>query len=216
MVLLLEHLNKLVEVIKNWLDAFQVVFLKSSELLNGSEQFNKLVHSSTEEVKSSEDLVWREIELLSLWHLHESLFGELVLLDISLVKLDAALVNLYKLFTWILIVIPENIIVLWSSFLSGLTLLDSSEVKNVELAVGNHLIGDLSKKSSHSLVGVVISGDSMDHLDTVHQSWKSLFDRFWISFVKWLNEFLKSLKILNVILGFIQSLGNSKLNSSPF
>jgi hypothetical protein len=215
-VLLFKHGDKLVEVIKNWLDAFQVVFLKSSKLLNGSEQFNELVHSSAEEVKSSEDLVWREIELLSLWHLHESLFGELVLLDISLVKLDAALQNLDELFAWILVMIPENIIVLWGSFLSSLTHLDSSEVKNVELAVGDHLIGDFSEKSSHSLVGVVISSDGMDHLDTVHQSWKSLFDRFWISFVKWLNEFLKSLKILNVILGFVQSLGNSKLNSSPF
>ena len=142
MVLLFKHGDKLVEVIKNWLDAFQVVFLKSSKLLNGSEQFNELVHSSAEEVKSSEDLVWREIELLSLWHLHESLFGELVLLDISLVKLDAALQNLDELFAWILVMIPENIIVLWGSFLSSLTHLDSSEVKNVELAVGDHLIGD--------------------------------------------------------------------------
>ena len=57
-VLLLKHGNKLVEVIKNWLDALQVVFLKSSELLDGSEQFNKFAHSSAEEVKSSEDLVW--------------------------------------------------------------------------------------------------------------------------------------------------------------
>jgi len=57
-VLLLKHGDKLVEVIKNWLDALQVVFLKSSELLDGSEQLNKFAHSSAEEVKSSEDLVW--------------------------------------------------------------------------------------------------------------------------------------------------------------
>jgi len=57
-VLLLKDGNKLVEVIKNWLDALQVVFLKSSELLDGSEQLNKFAHSSAEEVKSSEDLVW--------------------------------------------------------------------------------------------------------------------------------------------------------------
>jgi len=57
-VLLLKHGDKPVEVIKNWLDALQVVFLKSSELLDGSEQLNKFTHSSAEEVKSSEDLVW--------------------------------------------------------------------------------------------------------------------------------------------------------------
>ena len=58
MVLFLKHGNKLVEVIKNWLDTFKVVFLKSSELLDGSEQLNKFAHSSAEEIKSSEDLVW--------------------------------------------------------------------------------------------------------------------------------------------------------------
>ena len=58
MVLLLKHGNKLVEVIKNWLDAFQVVLLKSSELLDSSEQLDQFAHSSAEEVKSSEDLVW--------------------------------------------------------------------------------------------------------------------------------------------------------------
>jgi len=94
-------------------------------------------------------------------------------------------------------------------------LLQSFEVKNIVLAVCNHLVGDFSKKSGHSLVSVVISSDSMDHLDAVHQSWKSLFDAFWISFVKWFNELFEGLKILNVILGFVQSFSNSKFNSSP-
>ena len=58
MVLLLEKVNKLLEVIKNWLDTFEVVFLKSSELLDGSEQFNELADSSAEEIESTEDLIW--------------------------------------------------------------------------------------------------------------------------------------------------------------
>ena len=58
MVLLLEKVNKLLEVIKNWLDTFKVVFLKSSELLDGSEQFDELAHSSAEEIESTEDLIW--------------------------------------------------------------------------------------------------------------------------------------------------------------
>jgi hypothetical protein len=55
----------------------------------------------------------------------------------------------------------------------------------------------------------------VDHLDTVHQCWKSLHNAIWISIIKWFNELLKSLKILNVILSFVQSFGDSKLNCSP-
>ena len=94
-------------------------------------------------------------------------------------------------------------------------MLESSEVEDVELAVGDHLVGDLSEESGHSLVSVVVSSDSVDHLDAVHQSWKSLFDAFWISFVKWLDELFEGLEILNVILGFVQSFSNSKFNCSP-
>ena len=154
--------------------------------------------------------------MLSFWHLHESLFGELILLNVGLVKLNAALENLNKLLAWIIIMVPKDIIVLWSSFLTSSTKLDSSEVKNVELAVGDHLVGDFSKESCHSLVSVIISSDGVDHLDTVHQSWKCLFDGLWSSFVERLDEFFECLKILNVILSFVQSFGNSKLNCSPF
>jgi hypothetical protein len=57
-VLFLKHGHELVEVLKDWLDAFQVVLLESSELLDGSEQLNQFAHSSAEQVESSEDLVW--------------------------------------------------------------------------------------------------------------------------------------------------------------
>ena len=153
--------------------------------------------------------------MFTFWHVHESLFGELVLLEISLVKLDAALKNLNELIAWIKIVVPKNIVTLWCAFLAGLSLSDSSEVEDGELAIGDHLVGDLSEQAGHSLVGVIVSGDGVDHLDTVHQSWESLFDGIWISIIKWLNEFLESLEILNVILGFVQSLGYSKLDCSP-
>jgi hypothetical protein len=167
-VLLSELLNKLVEVIKNWLNSFQVVFFKNFKLLDGSEQLNQLADSSAEKIKSSEDLVWREIELLSFWHVHESLFCELVLLKVSLVKLDAALKDFNELITWIFVVIPKDVITCWSTFLSSFTILDSSEVEDGELAVSDHLVGDLGEESSHSFVGVVVSGDSVDHFDTVH------------------------------------------------
>jgi len=153
--------------------------------------------------------------LLSFWHVHESLFGELVLLKISLVKLDAALENFNELLTWIKLVIPKDVITSWLTLLAGDSKLDSSEVKDGVLAVGDHLVGDFSEKTGHSFVGVVISSDGVDHLDAVHQSWEGLLNGFWISIIEWLDEFLESLKILNVILGFVQSLSNSKLDSSP-
>ena len=72
--------------------------------------------------------------------------------------------------------VPKNIIILWLTLFTGLTSSDSSEVENIELTVVDHLVGDLDKEASHSLVGVVVSGNGVDHFDTVHQSWEGLFD----------------------------------------
>ena len=111
--------------------------------------------------------------------------------------------------------IPKNIVTCWCTFFGSDSLPDSSEVENVVLTVGDHLVSNFGKKSGHSLISVIISGDSMDHLDTVHQGWESFFDGVWISFIEWFNELFKSLEILNVILSFVQCFSNSKLNSSP-
>ena len=56
--------------------------------------------------------------MLSFWHVHESLLGELVLLEVSLVELDAALKDFDELLWWIQVVVPENVVVLWCSLLS--------------------------------------------------------------------------------------------------
>jgi hypothetical protein len=77
------------------------------------------------------------------------------------------------------------------------------------------LVGDLNEEASHSLVGVVVSGDGVDHLDAVHQSWENLFDGLWVSALERLDEFFKCLEILDVILCLVQCFGDSKLNSSP-
>lgn len=152
--------------------------------------------------------------MLTLWHVHETLLGELVLLNISNLKLNAALEHWNELIWWILLMIPKDIIGHWA-LLVGLTSSDSSEVKNVVLALNDHLVGDLDKESSHSLVGVVVSGDGMNHLDTVHQSWKGILDSLRVSIVEWLDEFLKSLEILDVVFGLVKSFSDSELNRSP-
>lgn len=96
-----------------------------------------------------------------------------------------------------------------------LTLSDLTEVEDVGSAVLDHLVGDLHKQTSHALVGVVVSSDSVDHLDTVHEGWKGLFDGLWSAIVEWFDEFLKSLKILDVVLSLIESFSDSELNASP-
>lgn len=93
---------------------------------------------------------------------------------------------------WIEVVVPKNVITLWA-LLPSVTVSDSNEVQNVVLAVSNHLVGDLDEKACHSLVSVVVSGDGVDHLDAVHQSWENFLDTLWVARLKRLDELLKGL-----------------------
>ena len=88
-------------------------------------------------------------------------------------------------------------------------------VKNVVLAVHDHLVGDLDKKSGHSLVSVVVSSNSVDHLDGVHQNGEGLDDGQWVSIVKRLDVALEGQEVLNVVLGLVQLLGDSELDRTP-
>jgi hypothetical protein len=90
-VLSLEECLIFIESLENWLDSFEVVVLKSLELLNGGEKVNQLGDSSAEKIKFTENLIWGELELLAFWHVHESLLGELVLLKVSSIEVNAAL-----------------------------------------------------------------------------------------------------------------------------
>jgi len=144
-VSLLEIVDVYIKFIDDWLDTLKVVQLECSELLDCSEEFDQLGHSSAEQIKFSEDLIWRELELLALWHVHQSLFGELVLLDVRLVELDTALENRDELMGWILLVLPEDIIALVVVPLGCLSSSDLLEVQNVVLTVGYHLVGDLDE-----------------------------------------------------------------------
>ena len=153
--------------------------------------------------------------MLTFWHVHETFLGELILLEVGLIELNAALKHLDELIWWVGFVIPKDIIVLWLSLLASLTSSDSSEVEDVVLAVVDHLVGDFHEEACHSLIGVVVSGNGVDHFDTVHESWKGLFDGVRISIVQRLDEFLKGLKILDVVFSLIESLSDSELDASP-
>lgn len=92
---------------------------------------------------------------------------------------------------------------------------ESAEVDDIILAVGDHLVSDLDEKSSHTLIGVIITSDGVNHLDGVHQGRQGLFDGFGCAFVKGFDKLLKSLKVLDVVLCLIESFSHTKLDASP-
>ena len=89
--------------------------------------------------------------------------------------------------------IPKNIIALRLALFERLPSFNSSKVKNIKFAVSDHLVCNLYEEPRHSFIGIVIPGDSVDHFDAVHQSRKSIFDIFRISFIQGLNKLLKCL-----------------------
>lgn len=90
--------------------------------------------------------------------------------------------------------------------------LQSAEVDDGEAAVLNHLVGDAGEQASHAVLSVVVASNSVDHLDGVHQSWKSILNLLRVTLVKWLNEFLQGLQIFHIIFGLVEVLSDSQLN----
>jgi hypothetical protein len=70
--------------------------------------------------------------------------------------------------------IPQNVIVHHFGVLLHLLLgciisvLVLFEGKDVDFTVVDHLIGDLHKEVSHSVIGVVVSSNCMDHFNAIH------------------------------------------------
>jgi hypothetical protein len=160
-------------------------------------------------------LIWRELELLALRHIHETFLGELVLLQVRFVEIDASLKNWNELFWWVGIVVPKGIIRGQIASLWILTFTNQTKVQNVGSAVLDHLIRDLYKQAGHSLIGIIVPSNRVDHLDTVHKSWKRLLDCLWRSIVQWLDEFLKGLEVLDIVLSLVKGFSDSELNASP-
>jgi hypothetical protein len=75
--------------------------------------------------------------------------------------------------------------------------------EDVIFTIGDHLVGNFAEQVGHGGGAGVISGDGVDHLDSVHQGWEGFDDGFWSSFVKWLNELFKDSQVLDIILGLI-------------
>lgn len=216
MVHLFEVLNVLVERVDDGLDLLKLVLSKSVELLHGAEEFHELANSSAEEIETAEDLLGREVELFTLGHVHESLLGELVLFLVSMVQINAALHERNELIGRIVGSLPKDCVILRSTLLRHLTLASELEVKNGVLARLDHGGGDLAEESGHPVVGAVVPSDGVDHLDGVHKSGKNFLDGLRSSMVKRLNEFVEGLEILDIVLGFIELLGDPKIETKPF
>lgn len=211
-VLLLECRNVGLELLNDRTNVLKVVLLESSELLDSSKKFDELRDSSAEEVELTEDLVRRELELFALWHVHESLLGDFILLLISLVKFKARLEDGNELLGWVVVVVPEDVIVDDLLALGSSAVSDPPEVEDVVLAVVDHLLGNLHEETGHAVVGVVVSGDGVDHLDAVHEGGKGILDRVRGAFVEGLDELLEGREVLDVVLGLVKGLGHAQLD----
>jgi len=84
-VLLLEHVDVVLEAEQYGGDVLKVVLFKSLELLDSAEKFLQLGDSTAEQVKLAENLVGAKVELFSLGYVLETLLGKFILFDVSLV-----------------------------------------------------------------------------------------------------------------------------------
>jgi hypothetical protein len=226
-VLLLEGVDVALEGVDDGLNVLKVVLFEGLELLDGGEEFLQLCDSAAKQVKLAKNLSGVEVELLCLGHVLKSFLGKFVLLHVGFMEVEAGLEDLDELIWGVLVVVPQDGIVNGASFLTlGLlgsseltdgshTKLDAAEVDDTEAAVGDHLVGDLDEEAGHTFVGVVVTGDGVDHLDGVHKSGKGILDALRGAVVKGLDELLKGLEVLDVVLGLVKSLGDAQLDASP-
>jgi hypothetical protein len=80
----------------------------------------------------------------------------------------------------------------------------------------DHHVRNFNKETSHSLVGVVIAGYCVDHLNRIDKCRELFNDGSWVAFVESLDELFQSLKVLYVVLGFVKLFCDLQLNTSPF
>ena len=214
-------LNTSVEDTQDGVNALKIVLFEGLELFLSLEESNELLESSLEEVEAAKDLLGIEVELSSLRHAFKTLLGELILRKVSLMELQALVKDSDQFVSGYNVLIPKDAII--TSLRCGLLGLGGGrfssrtlfEIQNVVLAVGDHLVGDLHEETGHTFVSVVVSGDSVDHLNGVHQNGEGLNNGQWSSIVERLDVSFESEEVLDVVLGLIELLGNSELNGAP-
>jgi hypothetical protein len=169
------------EIIKNHLELanehihfLEIVLAEIVELLYVGEHLNELLQPLHKHIKLIENLGFREIESLSFGHLLNLLLGNVISLLILAIKLNAAAQDLNNLG--------------WGPLPHILTLI--LRRYDLLLTVLDHLVGDFDEEPGHFVGGVVETGDSVDHLDGVHQGGERVDDLLWCACVQGLDEFL--------------------------
>ncbi len=71
---------------------------------------------------------------------------------------------------------------------------------NVIFAAGDHLIGDLDKDGSHSLRRIVVSRDTVDHLDSIDQARNRRDHSNGVALVQRLAETVQGVQVLDIVL----------------
>lgn len=108
--------------------------------------------------------------------------------------------------------VPEDVLIQHGLLGCSSTLLVAEDVL---LAVDDHLVSDLDKEASHPIICIVVSGDGVDHLDAIHKGRKGVLNCFGSAVIKGLDELFKSSQVLHVVLCFIKSFCDFKLNTPP-
>jgi hypothetical protein len=122
-VLLLEASDGRVEGLGDRGNVLQVVLLEGLELLDGAEELHELANTAAEQIELAEDLGRVEVELLALGELLEAGLGELVLLDVSIMEVNAGLQHNDELIWRVVVVVPETRVIDGLGLLASLDLL---------------------------------------------------------------------------------------------
>mmetsp|Transcript_60780 Transcript_60780/g.98402 ORF Transcript_60780/g.98402 Transcript_60780/m.98402 type:complete len:237 (-) Transcript_60780:109-819(-) len=171
---------------------------QGSELMDRLKHIDELGDSTTKKVEATKNERLAEIELLALGQSQEGLLRGPVLLLIGIVQLDAGV----EIFNQMQRVFLPQLVRLFT-------------LKDTLLAVCDHLIGDLGKEVGHSLGGIIVPCDGVDHLHGVHQCGKGVHDGGRATDVERLDELLERGEVLDVVLGFVEGLSDGNVDLLP-
>jgi len=205
-----------VEFVDQLVDAFQVVLLESFKLLFGFENFNELENPPFEDIKFPEDLGLREIEVGTSRKRLNFFFNFSIFFLIFLVEFDAVVEhqNEFLGFTFpnfglklffILFVIFGVFFFLFRfmNHSSTTNLFGDTDLKNIFFTVSDHLVGNFLEQVGHGSCTRIVTGNSMNHLDGIHQSGESFNDGNWGALVQGFDELFEDTKIFDVVLSLI-------------
>jgi hypothetical protein len=83
-------------------------------------------------------------------------------------------------------------------------LLWNATLEDIVFAISDHLIGNLLEQIRHRSSSRIVSRNSMNHLNRIHQRRQGLNNSLGSSLIQWLNKLLKNTQVLHIILCLVQ------------